>query len=129
MAAGLVLGEGHARRRKGTHASRLVPAVRRPVGHVVEDDGLFAIGCVVEFTPTDSSVGEFESANKLVVVDGLIFEKAGGCLDDEDALRIASQSLEHDAPESVVACVGKRDGLLRCDGCGIAVDGVFEASV
>ena len=71
--------------------------------------------CVVESATTKTRVLEFECKEKLGVVDRLDFEEAGGGLDDENALGVASQGLEHDSPESLVASVSEGNSLLRFD--------------
>ena len=85
-------------------------AVGRPTRHVVEHEGFLAVWRLVEFATADSRGLKRKSTEKLVIVDGLIFDVAGGRLDDEYAKRIGVQGLEHDAPDGLVASVSKRNG-------------------
>ena len=77
MFASLVVDERLTRGGSLACAARRTPAVGWPARHVVGDDGLFAVWCVVEFATTESRVREFGREEALAVVDGLIFEEAG----------------------------------------------------
>ena len=98
-------------------------AAGRPARHVVENDGLLAVGCVVEFATAETCSTKVQSAEKLVVIDGLCSDVIRGCLQEEDAERVGIQRLEHDAPDRLVACVRERNSS------GNAVGGLITACV
>ena len=96
---------------------------------VVEGDGLLVDVRVVESAPVEARLLEAERVPELFIVDWLLLQKVGGCLEDDERRLVVLETLDDGTYEKVCARVNELDCARGVQSVGYAADGLLVTTV